>query len=220
VIVQALARYPVKSLLGESLDQLALDERGVIGDRWWALRTPSGRFGSGKTTRRFTRMDRLLDMSARLGDTACLIRLPDGTEVPIGDPRLDQMVSKIVAQQVMVVPEREVPHHDAAPIHIVTTAGLRWLGTPDWQRCRPNIVIDVPGTERVEDDWIGKQFTIATARLEIIDLAERCVTIESRHGEHPARRGLLRSLAGHDVTFGAYARVITPGAIGIGDPVT
>ena len=35
--VQALWRYPVKSMLGESLDQLAIEQRGVVGDRGYAL---------------------------------------------------------------------------------------------------------------------------------------------------------------------------------------
>ena len=36
--VSSLARYPVKSMLGERLERLEIGERGVIGDRAWALR--------------------------------------------------------------------------------------------------------------------------------------------------------------------------------------
>jgi len=35
--VAALWRYPVKSMLGESLERLSVDGRGVCGDRGWAL---------------------------------------------------------------------------------------------------------------------------------------------------------------------------------------
>lgn len=35
--VDALWRYPVKSMLGERLDKLAVEERGVVGDRSYAL---------------------------------------------------------------------------------------------------------------------------------------------------------------------------------------
>jgi uncharacterized protein YcbX len=36
--VSALARYPVKSMLGEQLDELHFTERGAVGDRAYALR--------------------------------------------------------------------------------------------------------------------------------------------------------------------------------------
>ena len=35
--VAALRRYPVKSLRGEDLDRMEVDERGPVGDRLWAL---------------------------------------------------------------------------------------------------------------------------------------------------------------------------------------
>lgn len=35
--IQALWRYPVKSMLGESLQQLGIEQRGVVGDRGYAL---------------------------------------------------------------------------------------------------------------------------------------------------------------------------------------
>jgi len=36
--VSALARYPVKSMLGEQLDELHFTGRGAVGDRAYALR--------------------------------------------------------------------------------------------------------------------------------------------------------------------------------------
>ena len=51
--VASLHRYPVKSLLGEDLDELTLDERGVVGDRLWSVRTRADKIGSGKSTSRF-----------------------------------------------------------------------------------------------------------------------------------------------------------------------
>src|SRR3954462_4492715 len=35
--VRSLHRYPVKSMLGEDLDRVAVDRRGVVGDRAYAL---------------------------------------------------------------------------------------------------------------------------------------------------------------------------------------
>jgi uncharacterized protein len=62
--VAELRRYPVKSLTGEVLRAADVDVRGLVGDRAWAVTDTDGRFGSGKTTRRFRRMDGLLQLTA------------------------------------------------------------------------------------------------------------------------------------------------------------
>ncbi|WP_203779916.1 MOSC N-terminal beta barrel domain-containing protein, partial [Actinoplanes philippinensis] len=59
-----IRRYPVKSLLGEVVEVAAVDARGLVGDRLWAIRDADGKFGSGKNTRRFRRMPGLFDLRA------------------------------------------------------------------------------------------------------------------------------------------------------------
>lgn len=49
--VTSLARLPVKSLLGERPDRVTVDTRGVRSDRLWAVTTPDGKLGSGKSSR-------------------------------------------------------------------------------------------------------------------------------------------------------------------------
>ena len=82
--IDKLWRYPVKSLLGESCQrytavkqgyrfaykttvpaltafrgqEVTVDRRGVVGDRWFAIRDRNGKFGSAKNTRRFRKIDR------------------------------------------------------------------------------------------------------------------------------------------------------------------
>ncbi|MFD0488374.1 MOSC N-terminal beta barrel domain-containing protein [Saccharopolyspora spinosporotrichia] len=55
-VVERIWRYPVKSVGGELVERADVDERGLVGDRLYAVRDAEGRFGSGKNTRRFRRM--------------------------------------------------------------------------------------------------------------------------------------------------------------------
>lgn len=91
--VQALWRYPVKSMLGERLQQLEVDRRGVVGDRAYALWDPQAqRVASAKNPRRWAE---LLAYRARyLGETRSGELLPpvevhgplDGAAGPQRDP--------------------------------------------------------------------------------------------------------------------------------------
>ena len=207
--VLACCRYPVKSLLGEELPAVELEARGVVRDRWWALRTPEGRFGSGKTTRRFVRMPRLFEMSSRLVDDEAVLRLPDGQEYAVSDDEVHDAVSAVVGTPVIVAPEGAVRHHDEHPLHLVTTASLRWLGIEAARHlARANLVIDLPGTGRVEDDWVGRRLTVGDAVLEVVGGATRCVML-----------GHLKTLAPYALQFGVYATVVRPAEITVGSDV-
>ncbi|HET7667267.1 MAG TPA: MOSC N-terminal beta barrel domain-containing protein, partial [Mycobacterium sp.] len=77
--VQSLHRYPVKSMLGETVPTLCVDERGAEGDRRFALvDQATGRIASAKQARLWRA---LLQCSASVVDGLVYIRLPDGTTV-------------------------------------------------------------------------------------------------------------------------------------------
>lgn len=83
-----LYRYPVKSLMGETLDRIRIDGRGLAGDRVWSVRDVDGKFGSGKSTRRFRRMNGLLSLGARYDGDVPLVEFPDGRRHRGDDPAL------------------------------------------------------------------------------------------------------------------------------------
>jgi uncharacterized protein len=73
--VLSLWRYPVKSMQGEELDQVRVDDLGVVGDRQWALVDLAT--GLALTGRR---EPPLLFARARLdGDASVAVELPDGS---------------------------------------------------------------------------------------------------------------------------------------------
>jgi uncharacterized protein YcbX len=222
-----LWRHPVKSIGGERLNVAQLNERGVIGDRLWAVHTADGKFGSGKNTRRFRRIDGLLALAGRLEGTEPVVTLPDGTELHGTGPATDAALALALdTPHIGLRREGEVCHLDAKAIHLITTSGLRWLRSalPDAQvdprRFRPNIVIDTEGSDRVEETWIGRELMIGPVRLRVTGPTGRCVmtTAQQPGIDHDAR--ILKTLTEQTtMMFGVYADIVAPGTITLGDRV-
>src|SRR5215213_4311848 len=95
--VVALWRYPVKSMMGEELNAAEVTERGLLGDRAYALvDRADGKVASAKNPRKWPQ---LFDFRAAFVDTPrpgatvppVRITLPDGTEVTSEQGNLDQV---------------------------------------------------------------------------------------------------------------------------------
>jgi uncharacterized protein YcbX len=229
--IEALWRYPVKSMGGQRHDSLALDERGVVDDRRWALRTADRRLASGKTSARsgrFQRIDGLLDWAVALDDAVPVLTTPDGDELRSDDPRIHDRLSARIGQPITFEVEDGDMHFDRAPIHLLTTASLRWLrallphGAIDERRFRPNVVLDVAGDTPVEADWIGRDLRLGSdVVLQVHELTERCVMTTLAQLDLPKDPQVLRAIAQYsDARFGVYADVVCGGAVHVGDPVS
>lgn len=225
--VQQLWRYPVKSMRGERQDALALERRGVTGDRVFAVQTDAGKLGSGKSTGRFTRIDGLLDFGARLVGPVPEIAFPDGRRLRADDPTLNAALSKALGQPVTLTQESAIPHLDAAPVHLLTTASLAWLEAAlpgsviAAARFRPNVLVEIPGRYPVEQTWCGRIVRIGReVELKVVAGTERCRMVTLAQSGLPLDGFILAHLARHaDVTLGVYAEVIVPGQIKRGDSV-
>jgi uncharacterized protein YcbX len=102
--VQALLRYPVKSMLGETLDRLLVDERGAEGDRRLALLDgETGHVASAKNPRLWRD---LLTCTAHADAQGVRISMPDGTDVAADDPGVDEMISRLTGRRVRLVTRR------------------------------------------------------------------------------------------------------------------
>ena len=104
--VVALWRYPVKSMLGEELNRAEISQRGLLGDRAYALIDSSdGKVASAKNPRKWPE---LFDFRAALVDTpqpdmevpAVRITLPDGTIVMSGQDDLNHILSQALQRLV------------------------------------------------------------------------------------------------------------------------
>ena len=223
--VDEVWRHPVKSLGGERLDSCAVDARGLHRDRWWALRDPDGKLGSGKSTRRFRAMPGLLELSARLDEDRAEIRWADGTRLSSTDAGIDDRLSEQVGRPVVLAAETDTSHLDEAPVHLVATASLDWLSqrhgsSVDRRRVRPNLVVST-SSPRAEEAWVGRTLRIgAEVVLRVTHRTERCVMTTQQQAELPADRRVLHTIAeASDLCFGVHADVVRAGTVHLGDPV-
>jgi len=225
--VERLVRYPVKSLAGEELDELELDRRGPVGDRLWGLVDDEGKIASGKPTRRFRKVEGLLHHAAWLDGGLPVIEPAGGDPVRADGPAMEAVVAQLAGPGWRLAREDATPHHDAAPLHLVTTATLARLGEElgwefEWQRLRPNVVVQVDDPPNfVEDGWVGQELAIGEVVLRVTDRCERCVMVNhSRPGGLEHRREVLKQIGrSNDVCAGVYAEIVTVGRLRVGDTV-
>jgi MOSC domain-containing protein len=118
--VAALWRYPVKSMMGEELNSSDVTDRGLLGDRQFAVvDRATGKVGGAKNPRKW---GNFFDFRAtypeppRMGATAprARITLPDGTEVTNGETDLEQVLSRVFGRDVAVQEARSGPRSTGA----------------------------------------------------------------------------------------------------------
>jgi uncharacterized protein YcbX len=105
-VVEQLWRYPVKSMLGEQLIATDVTEKGLLGDRAYALRdTSDGKIATAKNPRKWPN---LFDCRAALTGAATAgeklppaqITLPDGTTISTERPDAARVLSAALKREV------------------------------------------------------------------------------------------------------------------------
>jgi uncharacterized protein len=223
--VVALRRYPVKSMAGEALEFARVNERGLEGDRWFAVEDSEGRFASGKNTRRFRRRDRVFDYSVRTTQGGQVVVSDGRSEWTVGDVGLDERLSTVMESPVSVTPEDQVPHQDMGAVSLISTATLRWCAAQggvnaDPRRLRANIVF-ASGEPFAEEGWIGRTISAGSAQLRVAARVPRCRMIDiAQDGAVPAGKWLQPLASERNMHLAMYADVASPGEIALGDYVS
>jgi uncharacterized protein YcbX len=103
--VSAVWRYPVKPMMGEELNASHITDRGLLGDRGYAILDPTnGKVASAKNPRKW---GRLFDFRAayiqppRVEESVPPVRitLPDGAVVTSQQTDIDQVLSRVVDRE-------------------------------------------------------------------------------------------------------------------------
>lgn len=222
ISVVSIRRYPVKAMGGESLESVAIDERGLAGDRAWAVRDSDDRLACGKNGSRFVRRDRIFEYSARTTEAGVEILGPAGTWLA-GDERADAALAADFDADVRMATEGDVKHFDDSPVSVIGTATLEWcareLGVDaDPRRLRVNLVVD---TQRPfeEEEWDG-EIRIGDAVFHTIKRVTRCRTIDQEQDGVDGRTSWLKALGEtRDLKAAVYLGVTEPGVVSVGDAV-
>jgi hypothetical protein len=225
--ITALWRYPVKSMRGEAVQSLAIDARGAIGDRYFALKDSEGKLGSGKTSKRFRQIEGLLGFTAATENGIVIVRFPDGRAMRADDPMLGAVLTAACGMEIGVESEDQdqLMHRDSAPLHLLTEASIAWLRTRlptvaiDARRFRPNIVIAGAATGLAEQEWLGRDIAIGDALIvRAARPTVRCVMTTQPQAELGAAPEILRRLAADNAaSLGIYAEIRQPGTVQVGD---
>jgi uncharacterized protein YcbX len=104
--VAALWRYPVKSMMGEELNSSAITDRGLLGDRQFAVvDRATGKIGGAKNPRKwgnFFGFRATYCEPPQVGAAMPPVRitLPDGTGVTTGQADVEQLLSRAFGREV------------------------------------------------------------------------------------------------------------------------
>jgi uncharacterized protein YcbX len=230
--VEALFRYPVKSMGGERLEAAELGWHGLEGDRRLAFRKVDDRTGfpwltAGKLPDLLLFAPRRKDGAE--GDLPTHIRAPDGQEMPLFGEELASEVSRRHGAPVQMM---QFKHgiFDEATISVIafdTVCEITRLAghDPDVRRFRPNVLVRLlrPAPFQ-EDEWVGGVLCFGegddapAVTVTMRDL--RCSMVnydpDSADSSPEVMKAVVRA---NQNTAGVYGTVTRIGRLAVGQPI-
>jgi uncharacterized protein len=162
--VEAIFRYPVKSMRGETLDAANLGWHGLDGDRRLALRRLDDRSDfPWLTASRLPDLLRFTPQRRENGahaDIPTHVRTPDGEEMPVFGENLATEVGRRHKAPVQMMQLKHGIFDDAC-ISVIALDTVREIArlsgqSPDVRRFRPNILVrSLRSVPFEEDKWLG-----------------------------------------------------------------
>jgi MOSC domain-containing protein len=230
--VQALFRYPVKSMGGESLDEANLGWHGLEGDRRMAFRRLDDR--SEFPWLSASKLPDLLRFAPHRENGAqgvlpTHIRTPDGEALPVFSEELDAEVGRRHGAPVQMM---QLKHgiFDEASISVLALDTVHEISrlaaqSPDIRRFRPNVVVRaLRALPFQEDAWVGGVLSFGegdNAPAVTVTLRDlRCSMLNlDPDSARPAPEMLKTVMRVHENTAGVYGTVTRIGRLQVGQTI-
>ncbi len=225
--IQHIARYPVKSMRGELLDDATVGLQGIFGDRAYTFVQDGLHnlfpFLTGRECPDLMRYQPVWDNASER--PSLFVVTPDGERLPVASEELRADVERRAGRNVRLHSDHR-GNHDIAYMSVVSMSTLRALAEassvdPDHRRWRMTLVLDSDIEPFSEKEWVGRTLCIGDLRLAVTEQDRRCVmtTLDPETGA--ATPAVLKKAGElNDAFVGVYASVAVAGKVAVGDDVT
>ena len=231
--VEAIFRYPVKSMSGEPLEVADLGWHGLDGDRRLAIRRIDDRGGFPWLSA--SKLPELILFAPQRRGPAVgsnlptHVRTPEGEELALFGQELATEVGRRHGAPVeMMYLNRGI--FDQASISMITSATVGEIGRLaeqrlDVRRFRPNILIgSLRSIPFEEDEWVGGVLSFGETNeapaIAITMRDERCSMVNFDPGSARSDAEVLKAIVRvRDNKAGAYGTVTRRGRLAVGQPI-
>jgi uncharacterized protein len=221
--IEAIFRYPVKSMRGESLDAAVMGWHGLEGDRRLAFRRLDDRGGFP-----WLSAGRLPELIHFTPHVPTHVRTPEGVDLAIGQP-LDAEISRRYGHPVQLM---QLNHgmFDEAIMSMITCDTVRELGrlagiSADVRRFRPNILVrSIRAVPFEEDAWVGGVLAFGDANdaptVAVTMRDVRCVMVNFDPDGGPNTPEVMKTIVrANENHAGIYGTVTRTGRLAVGQSI-
>jgi uncharacterized protein len=231
--VEAIFRYPVKSMAGERLEAADLGWHGLDGDRRMAFRRIDDRSGmpwltAGKLPDLLVFHPQRPEGSTQ-GDLPTQVRTPDGKDLPVFGEDLATEVGRRYGSAVQMMQLRH-GIFDEASISVIASDTVREIGrlagrSMDVRRFRPNVVVRLlRSVPFQEDEWLGGELSFgageAAAAVAVTMRDMRCSMVNVDPDTASSAPEVMKAIvhANHN-NAGIYGAVTRIGRLAVGQTI-
>lgn len=231
--IEAIFRYPVKSMRGEPLDAASLGRHGLDGDRRLAFRRLDERSGFPWLTA--TKLPHLILFTPTRRDGGDAeappthVLTPEGEAMPVFG---DALAAEVGRRSKVNVQMMELRHgiFDDATISVITSDTVREVcglagRAADVRRFRPNILVkSARAVPFEEDEWVGGVLTFGEAddapAVAVTMRDVRCAMVNADPDDGSLAPEVLKAVVrAHENAAGIYGTVTRTGRLAVGQTI-
>ena len=231
--VEAIFRYPAKSMAGERIETANLGWYGLDGDRRLAFRRMDDRSGMPWLTA--SKLPDLLLFTPQRredgvdGHVPTHVRTPDGKELPVFGEDLAAEVGRRYGAPVQMMQLRHGTF-DEASISVIASDTVRGIGrlagrSLDIRRFRPNVVVRLlRSVPFQEDEWLGGVLSFGEGdgapAIAVTMRDERCGMVNlDPDSASPAPEVMKAVVRANQNNAGIYGAVTRTGRLAVGQTI-